>query len=168
MDGLFFTLQLNSFSRTTHYAVAIRAVWGDTLTGTWEMYLGMGNESVPLANKGVYISAQLKSSAAAGGRPYGSTPSNQQSVTDPRYLAGAINYRSDRQDGSIGQIANGARDNRGGQTRAEDAGSAMSSDAQFLLVGFGNQSAKADGTHDGTLTGLKVQYQLLAHYGLDT
>jgi len=164
MDGLFFTLQLTSFSRTIHYSVAIRAVWDNTLTGTWEMYLGMGNDSSPASDKGVYLSAQLDSSAAAGGNDYGSTPNNQQSVTDARYLAGAVNYKSDRQDGSVGQIANGARDNRGGQVRSTDPASAMLSDAQFLMVGFGNQNT----TDTQTLTGLKIQYQLLAHYGLDT
>ena len=164
MDALFFTLQLNSFSRTTHYSVAIRAVWGNTLTGTWEMYLGMGNDSSPANDRGVYFSAQLDSSAAAGGNDFGSTPTTQQSVTDARYLAGAVNYKSDRQDGSVGQIANEARDDRGGQVRSTDPGTAMSSDAQFLVVGFGNQNT----TDTQTLTGLKIQYQLLAHYGLDT
>jgi hypothetical protein len=163
MDALFFTLQLTSFSRTTHYAVAIRTVWGNTLNGSWEMYLGMGNEAAPLANRGVYLAAQLDISSATGGRTYGSSPTFQQSVTDGRYLAGTINYKSDRQDGSIGQIANEARDDRGGQVRSDDP-VAMSSDVQFLMVGFGNNTT----TNNDTLTGLKIQYQLLAHYGLDT
>ena len=165
MDALFFTLQLTSFSRTIHYAVAIRAVWDNTLTGgAWEMYLGMGNEAAPLAHRGVYLAAQLDISAATGGRSYGSSPSFQQSVTDGRYLAGAVNYRSDRQDGTLGQVANEARDDRGGQVRSDDPASAMLSDAQFLMVGFGNNTT----TNNDTLTGLKIQYQLLAHYGLDT
>tara|TARA_A100001391_G_scaffold167531_1_gene127922 strand:- start:287 stop:973 length:687 start_codon:yes stop_codon:yes gene_type:complete len=164
MDGLFFTLQLTSFSRTIHYSVAIRAVWGNTLTGTWEMYLGVGNEASPSSNRGVYFSTQLDSSAVAGGNDYGATPNTQQSVTDARYLAGAVNYKSDRQDGSVGQVANEARDDRGGQVRSTDPANAMSSDAQFLMVGFGNQNT----TDTQTLTGLKIQYQLLAHYGLDT
>ena len=42
----------------------------------------------------------------------------------------------------------------------------MTDNDQFLLVGIGNQSAKADGSYNGTLSDLKVQYQLLAHYGL--
>ena len=127
------------------------------------MYLGMGNDSSPANDKGIYFSTQLDSSAAAGGNDFGSTPNTQQSVTNARYLAGAVNYRSDRQDGSVGQIANEDRDDRGGQVRSTDPGSAMSSDAQFLMVGFGNQNT----TDTQTLTGLKIQYQLLAHYGLD-
>ena len=111
----------------------------------------------------MYAAAATATSAAAGGNDFGSTPSTQQSVTDARYLAGAVNYRSDRQDGSVGQIANEARDDRGGQVRSTDPGSAMSSDAQFLMEGFGNQNT----TDTQTLTGLKIQYQLLAHYGLD-
>ena len=41
---------------------------------------------------------------------------------------------------------------------------AMSDNDQFLMVGFGNQNT----TDTQTLTGLKIQYQLLAHYDLDT
>ena len=163
-DGLFFTLQLTDFDRTKHYAVAIRATWGNTLTGTWEMYLGMGNDSTPVADGGVYLSTQLDSSAAVGGNDYGTLPSNNQVVTDARYLGGVINYRSDRQDGSVGQNADANRLARGGQNRSVDPGTAMTDNDQYLMVGFGNQNT----TDTQTLTNLKVQYQLLTHYGLDT
>jgi len=162
-DGLFFTLQLTDFDRTKHYAVAIRATWGNTLTGTWEMYLGMGNDSTPVADGGVYLSTQLDSSAAVGGNDYGTLPSNNQIVTDARYLGGVINYRSDRQDGSVGQNADANRLARGGQNRSVDPGTAMTDNDQYLMVGFGNQNT----TDTQTLTNLKVQYQLLTHYGLD-
>lgn len=163
-DGLFFTLQLTDFDRTKHYAVAIRATWGNTLTGTWEMYLGMGNDSTPVSDGGVYLSTQLDSSAAVGGNDYGTLPSNNQIVTDARYLGGVINYRSDRQDGSVGQNADADRLARGGQNRSVDPGTAMTDNDQYLMVGFGNQNT----TDTQTLTNLKVQYQLLTHYGLDT
>lgn len=162
-DGLFFTLQLTDFDRTKHYAVAIRATWGNTLTGTWEMYLGMGNDSTPVSDGGVYLSTQLDSSAAVGGNDYGTLPSNNQVVTDARYLGGVINYRSDRQDGSVGQNADANRLARGGQNRSVDPGTAMTDNDQYLMVGFGNQNT----TDTQTLTNLKVQYQLLTHYGLD-
>lgn len=162
-DGLFFTLQLTDFDRTKHYAVAIRATWGNTLTGTWEMYLGMGNDSTPVADGGVYLSTQLDSSAAVGGNDYGTLPSNNQIVTDARYLGGVINYRSDRQDGSVGQNADANRLARGGQNRSVDPGTPMTDNDQYLMVGFGNQNT----TDTQTLTNLKVQYQLLTHYGLD-
>jgi hypothetical protein len=162
-DGLFFTLQLTDFDRTKHYAVAIRATWGNTLTGTWEMYLGMGNDSTPVADGGVYLSTQLDSSAAVGGNDYGTLPSNNQIVTDARYLGGVINYRSDRQDGSVGQNADADRLARGGQNRSVDPGTPMTDNDQYLMVGFGNQNT----TDTQTLTNLKVQYQLLTHYGLD-
>jgi len=74
-----------------------------------------------------------------------------------------ICYRSDRQDGSVGQNANSDRTDRGGQNRSVDPGNAMTSDTQHLMVGFGNQNT----TDTQTLTGLKVQYQLLAHHGQD-
>jgi hypothetical protein len=163
-DGLFFTLQLTDFDRTKHYAVAIRATWGNTLTGTWEMYLGMGNDSTPVSDGGVYLSTQLDSSAAVGGNDYGTLPSNNQVVTDARYLGGVINYRSDRQDGSVGQNADANRLARGGQNRSVDPGTPMTDNDQYLMVGFGNQNT----TDTQTLTNLKVQYQLLTHYGLDT
>lgn len=163
-DGLFFTLQLTDFDRTKHYAVAIRATWGNTLTGTWEMYLGMGNDSTPVSDGGVYLSTQLDSSAAVGGNDYGTLPSNNQIVTDARYLGGVINYRSDRQDGSVGQSANSDRTDRAGQNRSVDPGTPMTDNDQYLMVGFGNQNT----TDTQTLTNLKVQYQLLTHYGLDT
>ena len=163
-DGLFFTLQLTDFDRTKHYGVAIRATWTNTLTGTWELYLGMGNDSVPQADGGVYLSSQLKETANVGGNDYGTLPTANQNVTDARFLAGVINYRSDRQDGSVGQSANSDRTERAGQNRSVDPGTAMSNDDQFLMVGFGNQNT----TDTQTLTGLKVQYQLLTHYGLDT
>jgi len=163
-DGLFFTLQLTDFDRTKHYAVAIRATWGNTLTGTWEMYLGMGNDSTPVSDGGVYLSTQLDSSAAVGGNDYGTLPSNNQVVTDARYLGGVINYRSDRQDGSVGQSANSDRLARAGQNRSVDPGTPMTDNDQYLMVGFGNQNT----TDTQTLTNLKVQYQLLTHYGLDT
>ncbi len=162
-DGLFFTLQLTDFDRTKHYAVAIRATWGNTLTGTWEMYLGMGNDSTPVSDGGVYLSTQLDSSAAVGGNDYGTLPSNNQVVTDARYLGGVINYRSDRQDGSVGQNADANRLARGGQNRSVDPGTPMTDNDQYLMVGFGNQNT----TDTQTLTNLKVQYQLLTHYGLD-
>jgi len=162
-DGLFFTLQLTDFDRTKHYAVAIRATWGNTLTGTWEMYLGMGNDSTPVSDGGVYLSTQLDSSAAVGGNDYGTLPSNNQIVTDARYLGGVINYRSDRQDGSVGQNADADRLARGGQNRSVDPGTPMTDNDQYLMVGFGNQNT----TDTQTLTNLKVQYQLLTHYGLD-
>jgi len=162
-DGLFFTLQLTDFDRTKHYAVAIRATWGNTLTGTWEMYLGMGNDSTPVSDGGVYLSTQLDSSAAVGGNDYGTLPSNNQVVTDARYLGGVINYRSDRQDGSVGQNADADRLARGGQNRSVDPGTPMTDNDQYLMVGFGNQNT----TDTQTLTNLKVQYQLLTHYGLD-
>ena len=164
LDGLFFTFQLTDFDREKHWGVTIRAVWSNTLTGTWEMYLGMGNDSSPAADGGVYLSTQLDSSAAVGGNDYGAVPTNNQSVTDGRYLAGVINYRSDRQDGSNGQIANADRTSRGGQNRTVNPGTAMTDNDQFLMVGFGNQNT----TDTQTLTGLKIQYQLLAHHGLDT
>ena len=163
-DGLFFTIQLSDFDRTKHFGVAIRATWGNTLTGTWELYLGMGNDASPAADKGVYLSTQLDSSSAVGGHDYGTLPSNNQNVTDARYLAGVICYRSDRQDGSVGQNANSDRTDRGGQNRSVDPGNAMTSDVQHLMVGFGNQNT----TDTQTLTGLKVQYQLLAHHGQDS
>lgn len=160
-DGLFFTKLLEAFDRTKHYAVAIRATWANTLTGTWELYLGMGNDSAPAADKGVYLSTQLDASSAVGGHDYGTLPTNNQSVTDARYLSGVICYRSDRQDGSVGMNANSDRTDRGGQNRTVDPGNAMSSDVQFVLVGIGNQNT----TDTQTLSGLKVQYQLLAHHG---
>ena len=163
-DGLFFTIQLSDFDRTKHFGVAIRATWGNTLTGTWELYLGMGNDASPAADKGVYLSTQLASSSAVGGHDYGTLPNTNQSVTDARYLAGVICYRSDRQDGSVGQNANSDRTDRGGQNRTVDPGNAMASDVQHLMVGFGNQNT----TDTQTLTGLKVQYQLLAHHGQDS
>jgi len=164
IDGLFFTIELSDFDRTKHYAVAVRATWSNTLTGTWELYLGCGNAAVPVADAGVYLSSQLDSSAYAGGHDFGTLPNNNQSVTDARYLGGVINYRSDRQDGTVGQVATADRTSRGGQARSIDPSTAMSSDAQFLLVGFGNQNT----TDTQTLTGLKVQYQLLAHHGQDS
>lgn len=164
LDGLFFTLQLTDFDRTKHYGIAIRATWANTLTGTWEIYLGAGNDSVPVADGGVYFSSQLKDNANVGGNDYGTLPATNQSVTDARFLAGVINYRSDRQDGSVGQSANSDRTARAGQARSADPSVAMSNDDQFLMVGFGNQNT----TDTQTLTGLKVQYQLLTHYGLDT
>jgi len=163
-DGLFFTLQIDDFDRQKHWGITIRAVWSNTITGTWEMYIGMGNDSSPANDKGVYFSTQLDSSAAVGGNDYGSLPSTNESVTDARYLAGVINYRSDRQDGSHGQSATSDRSSRAGQNRTVNPGTAMSSDAQFLMIGFGNQNT----TDSQTLTGLKVQYQLMAHYNLDT
>ena len=164
LDGLFFTLQITDFDREKHWGIAIRAVWGNTLTGTWEMYLGMGNDSRPVPDGGVYFSAQLDISSAVGGNDYGAVPTSNESVTDARYLAGVINYRSDRQDGSNGQIANADRTDRGGQNRTVNPGTAMTGNDQFLMVGFGNQNT----TDTQTLTGLKIQYQLLAHYDLDT
>jgi hypothetical protein len=168
MDGLFFTVQLTDFDAAKHFGVAIRATWSNNLTGVWEMYLGVGNDSTPVSDGGVYFSTQLKATGAAvGGNDYGVNPSNNQTVTDgARFLAGMINYRSDRQDGSCGQSANSDLSIRAGQNRSVDPGTALGS-SQYLLVGFGNQSAKADGTYNGTLTDLKVQFQLLAHYGLD-
>ena len=169
VDGLFFTVQLSDFDREKHFGVAIRASWGASLPGTWELYLGVGNDSAPVSDGGVYLSTQLKSSSpSVGGNDYGQNPTNNQSVsTDARYLAGMINYRSDRQDGSCGQSANASRASRAGQNRSVDPGTALTDNDQYLLVGFGNQSARADGTYNGTLTDLKVQFQLLAHYGLD-
>ena len=163
-DGLFFTLLLTDFDRTKHYAVAIRATWENTLDGTWEIYLGMGNDSAPVADGGVYLSSQLKDNAYVGGNDYGALPNNNQNITDARFLGGVINYRSDRQDGSVGQSANSDRTARAGQNRSVDPGTAMASDVQYLMVGFGNQNT----TDTQTLTGLRVQYQLLTHYGLDT
>ena len=163
-DGLFFTLQLTDFDREKHWGITIRAVWSNTLTGTWEMYLGMGNDSSPANDGGVYIATQLDASTAVGGNDYGAVPSNNENVSDGRYLAGVINYRSDRQDGSNGQVANADRTDRGGQNRTVNPGTAMSDNNQFLMVGFGNQNT----TDTQTLTGLKIQYQLLAHYDLDT
>jgi hypothetical protein len=163
-DGLFFTLQLTDFDRTKHYGVAIRATWENTLTGTWEIYLGMGNDSAPVNDGGVYFSSQLKGTANVGGNDYGTLPTTNQSVTDARFLAGVINYRSDRQDGSCGQSANSGRTQRAGQNRSVDPGTAMSDDDQYLMVGFGNQNT----TDTQVLTGLRVQYQLLTHYGIDT
>lgn len=167
MDGLFFTLQLTDFDRTKHFGVAIRAAWSNSMPGNWEMYLGMGNDSVPVSDGGVYLSTQLKTAANVGGNDYGQNPTTNQSVTDARYLAGTINYRSDRQDGSCGQSANAARTSRAGQNRSVDPGTAMTDNDQYILIGFGNQSAKADGSYNGTVTDLKVQFQLLAHYGQD-
>jgi hypothetical protein len=168
MDGLFFTVELTDFDAAKHFGVAIRATWSNNLTGVWEMYLGVGNDSTPVSDGGVYLSTQLKDTGAGvGGNDYGTNPSNNQTVTDgARFLAGMINYRSDRQDGSCGQSANSDLSIRAGQNRSVDPGTALGS-SQYLLVGFGNQSAKADGTYNGTLTDLKVQFQLLAHYGLD-
>ncbi|MBO13860.1 hypothetical protein [Herbaspirillum sp.] len=170
MDGLFFTLQLSDFDRTKHFGVAIRATWSASLTGNWELYLGMSNDEDPVADGGVYLSTQLKSAGpAVGGNDFGQNPTNNQSVSsDVRYLAGMINYRSDRQDGSCGQSANATRASRAGQNRSVDPGTAMTDNDQFILVGIGNQSAKGDGSYNGTLTGLKVQYQLLAHHGQDS
>ena len=168
MDGLFFTIQLSDFDRTKHYGVAIRSTWSNSgLPGTWEMYLGMSNDAAPVDNGGVYFSTQMKTTANVGGNDFGQTPTTNQSVTDARYLAGMVNYRSDRQDGSAGQSANAARSSRAGQNRSVDPGTAMSADTQFLMVGFGNQSARANGDYNTTLTGLQVQYQLLAHHGQD-
>lgn len=169
VDGLFFTIQLTDFDREKHFGVAIRASWGSSMPGNWEMYLGCGSDSAPVSDGGVYMSTQLKASGPnVGGNDYGQNPSTNQSVSsDVRYLAGMINYRSDRQDGSCGQSANAARTSRAGQNRSVDPGTAMTDNDQYLLVGFGNQSARADGTYNGTLTDLKVQFQLLAHYGLD-
>lgn len=164
LDGLFFTLQLTDFDREKHWGVTIRAVWSNTITGTWEMYLGMGNDSSPVADGGVYFSTQLREAAGVGGNDYGAIPTQNQSVTDARYLAGVINYRSDRQDGSHGQSATSDRSSRAGQNRTVNPGTAMSDNDQFLMVGFGNQNT----TDTQTLTGLKIQYQLLAHYDLDT
>ena len=168
MDALFFTLQLTDFDRAKHFGVAVRAAWSNNLTGVWELYLGCGNSSTPASDDGVYISSQLKAiSAAVGGNDYGTNPSNNQTISDgARYLGGMINYRSDRQDGSCGQSANSDLSVRAGQNRSVDPGTAMTDNDQFLLVGIGNQSAKADGSYNGTLSDLKVQYQLLAHYGL--
>lgn len=168
MDALFFTLQLTEFDRAKHFGVAVRAAWSNNLPGVWEMYLGVGNDSAPVSDGGVYISTQLKATGAGvGGNDYGTNPSNNQTVTDgARYLGGMFNYRSDRQDGSCGQSANSDLSIRAGQNRSVDPGTAMTDNDQFLMVGFGNQSAKADGTYNGTLSDLKVQYQLLAHYGL--
>lgn len=168
MDGLFFTLQLSSFDREKHFGVALRATWSNSLPGTWEMYIGVGNDADPVVDAGVYLSSQMKAlSASVGGNDYGQHPTNNQSVNDARYLGGMINYRSDRQDGSCGQSGNSGRTVRAGQNRSTDPGTAMTDNDQFLMIGFGNQSAKADGTYNGTLTGLKVQYQLLAHHGQD-
>ena len=168
MDGLFFTVQLSDFDAAKHFGVAMRAAWSNNLPGVWEMYLGVGNDSTPASDGGVYISTQLKATGAAvGGNDYGTNPSNNQTVTDgARFLGGMINYRSDRQDGSCGQSANSDLSIRAGQNRSVDPGTALGS-SQYLLVGFGNHSARADGTYNGTLTDLKVQFQLLAHYGLD-
>jgi hypothetical protein len=168
LDGLFFTIQLSDFDREKHYGVAIRSTWSNSgLPGTWEMYLGMSNDAAPVDNGGVYFSTQMKTTANVGGNDFGQTPTTNQSVTDARYLAGMVNYRSDRQDGSAGQSANAARSSRAGQNRSVDPGTAMSADTQFLMVGFGNQSARANGDYNTTLTGLQVQYQLLAHHGQD-
>lgn len=169
MDALFFTLQLTDFDREKHFGVAVRATWGSDLPGNWEMYVGVGNDSAPAADGGVYLATQLKAlGASVGGNDYGLNPSFNQSVNYARYLAGMINYRSDRQDGSCGQSANADRTLRAGQNRSVDPGTAMTDNDQFIMVGFGNQSAKADGTYNGTLTGLKIQFQLLAHYGQDS
>ena len=169
MDGLFFTVQLTDFDRAKHFGVAVRASWGGGLPGVWELYLGVGNDSTPATDGGVYLATQLKTTGASvGGNDYGVNPSFNQNVTDgARYLGGMINYRSDRQDGSCGQSANSDLSIRAGQNRSVDPGTAMTDNDQYLLVGFGNQSARADGTYNGTLTDLKVQFQLLAHYGLD-
>lgn len=169
MDGLFFTLQLSDFDREKHFGVAIRATWSASLVGTWELYLGMSNDADPVVDGGVYMSTQLKSAGpAVGGNDFGQNPTNNQSVSsDVRYLAGMVNYRSDRQDGSCGQSANAARTSRAGQNRSVDPGTAMTDSTQYIMVGLGNQSAKADGSYNGTLTGLKVQYQILAHHGQD-
>ena len=164
LDGLFFTFQLTDFDREKHWGVTIRAVWSNTLDGTWEMYLGVGNDSSPVADGGVYTSTQLREAASVGGNDYGAIPTTNQNVTDARYLACVINYRSDRQDGSHGQSATSDRTSRAGQNRTVNPGTAMSDNDQFLMIGFGNQNT----TDTQTLTGLKVQYQLLAHYGLDT
>lgn len=166
MDGLFFTYPLTGFDREKHYGVAVRATWGASLGGTWEIYIGVGNDADPVADGGVYLSSQLKSvSASVGGNDYGQTPTTNQSVNDARYLAGAFNYRSDRQDGSVGQSANADRSVRAGQNRSVDPGTAMSDNDQFILLGFGNQNASHGSAE--TLTGVKFQYQLLAHHGLD-
>ena len=163
VDGLFFTVQLTDFDRAKHFGVAIRATWSNNITGTWEMYLGMGNDSAPVNDGGVYFSSQLDSTSSVGGGDYGTQPTTNQSTTDARYLGGMINYRSDRQDGSCGQSADATRTSRAGQNRSVDPGTAMTTNTQFLMVGFGNQNT----TDTQTLTGLKVQFQLLAHYGLD-
>lgn len=166
MDALFFTLQLADFDRTKHYGLAVRATWGNDLGGTFELYLGVGNDSDPVANGGVYFSTQMKAlSASVGGSDYGQNPTNNQSVDGARYLAGAFNYRSDRQDGSVGQSANADRTSRAGQNRSVDPGTAMSDNDQFIMIGLGNQNNSHSSVE--TLTGLKVQYQLLAHHGQD-
>ena len=168
MDALYFTLQLNNFDREKHFGVAVRVKWGSDMPGNWEMYVGVGNDSVPADNGGVYLGTQLRAQGASvGGNDYGINPSFNQSINYARYLAGMINYRSDRQDGSCGQSANADRTLRAGQNRSVDPGTAMTDNNQFIMVGFGNQSARADGLYNGTLTGLKVQYQLLTHHGLD-
>jgi len=167
MDALFFTYQLTAFDITKHYGLAVRATWGVDLGGTFELYVGVGNDSAPLTDAGVYLSTQLKAtSASVGGNDYGQTPVTNQSVNNARYLAGAFNYRSDRQDGSVGQSANAARSVRAGQNRSVDPGTAMTdSTDQYILIGLGNQNASHSSVE--TLTGLQLQYQLLAHHGQD-
>ena len=85
----------------------------DKLEALWLQlldYVGVGNDSAPVTDAGVYLSTQMKAlSASVGGNDYGQTPTTNQSVNSARYLAGAFNYRSDRQDGSVGQSANARR-----------------------------------------------------------
>ena len=162
VDGLFFTKQLTTFDRTKHYGLAIRSAWGNTLSGTWEIYFGASITEAPVADGGVYFGCQLDLSSAVFGNDFGATPTTNQSVIDARYMGGAINLRSDRLDGSIGQNANADRTLRGGQNRTVDPGTAMTDETPlYVMVGIGNQNT----TNTDTLTELKVQYQLLAHHG---
>jgi hypothetical protein len=162
MDALFYTGVLADFDRTKHWGVALRATWSDTTAGNWEMYLGSGNDAVPAADKGCYFAAQLDSSAFAGANDYGAAPVNGESVTGGRYLGGVVIFKADRQGGSVSQIATSDRTSRGGITRGTSPANAMTTDAQYVMVGFGNSAAAGA----EALTGLQVEYQLLAHHGL--
>jgi hypothetical protein len=163
MDALFYTGVLADFDRTKHWGVAIRATWSNTTAGNWQMYLGSGNDAVPAADKGCYFAAQLDSSAFVGANDYGAAPANGESVTGGRYLGGVVIFKSDRQGGSVSQIATSDRTSRGGITRTTTPANAMTTDAQYVMVGFGNASAAGA----EALTGLQVEYQLLAHHGQD-
>jgi hypothetical protein len=161
MDALFYTGVLADFDRTKHWGVAIRATWSNTTAGNWQMYLGSGNDAVPAADKGCYFAAQLDSSAFVGANDYGAAPANGESVTGGRYLGGVVIFKSDRQGGSVSQIATSDRTSRGGITRTTTPANAMTTDAQYVMVGFGNASAAGA----EALTGLQVEYQL--HHGQD-
>ena len=160
MDALMYTIPITGFARDTHWGVAIQASWSNEPTvGGWELYLGCGNTSAPVANEGMYFGVQIDPTSFTFAEKYGNSPITGEEVSVASMVSGIVTYRSDRQDSVSCQARNADGTSTGGAKRTVLPSTAMSNDDQYLMVGFGNNANKSQ----TSLEGLKVYYRLLAH-----